>query len=87
MVDNVFSNTGRILTAFAIFLQLFSMYSNKNTKVNYIAFFLYGIGVMISSYKCYVKYDRTFHARLFIKSFSGLMFLLIASYAYVHQKK
>ena len=86
MLCNI-SNIGRLTITFAIFLQLFSMHSNKNTKVNYIAFFLYGIGAMASSYGYYLEDNHTFQFRFFIKSFNTLMLLLIASYAYVRQKK
>lgn len=81
------SNVARITITSAIFLQLFSMYSKKTTRVNVFAFFLYGIGCIMSTYGYYVEDHHTFQFRFIIKSLNSIMLLLIALYAYVYQRK
>jgi len=81
MLDNL-SNIARTTITSAIFIQLFSMYSKKTTRVNSFAFFLYGIGALMSSYGYYVEDHHTFQFRFIMKSINSLMLLLIASYAY-----
>ncbi len=86
MLNNI-SNLARITITSAIFLQLFSMYSKKNKSVNVFAFFLYGIGCIMSAYGYYVEDHHTFQFRFIIKSLNSVMLLLIALYAYVSRRK
>lgn len=86
MLSNI-SNIARVTITSAIFLQLFSMYSKKNKSVNVFAFFLYGIGCMMSSYGYYLEDNHTIQFRFIIKSLNSVMLLLIALYAYVHKRK
>lgn len=86
MFNNI-SNIARVTITSAIFLQLFSMYSKKNKSVNVFAFFLYGIGCMMSTYGYYLEDNHTIQFRFIIKSLNSVMLLLIALYAYVHKRK
>lgn len=86
MFSNI-SNIARVTITSAIFLQLFSMYSKKNKSVNVFAFFLYGIGCIMSSYGYYLEDNHTIQFRFIIKSLNSVMLLLIALYAYVHKRK
>lgn len=86
MLSNI-SNIARVTITSAIFLQLFSMYSKKNKSVNVFAFFLYGIGCMMSTYGYYLEDNHTIQFRFIIKSLNSVMLLLIALYAYVHKRK
>ena len=86
MFNNI-SNIARVTITSAIFLQLFSMYSKKNKSVNVFAFFLYGIGCMMSTYGYYLEDNHTIQFRFIIKSLNSVMLLLIALYAYLHKRK
>lgn len=86
MLSNI-SNIARIVITGAIFLQLFSMYFKKTTRINPFAFFLYGIGAIMSSYGYYVEDHHTFQFRFITKTLNSAMLLLIALYAYVYQRK
>ena len=77
----------RMLISCSILLQLYSMISKTNIRVNSYAFLLYGIGALLCSYTYYVEDTRTFQYRTILKTINGIMLLIIGLYAYSYQNK